>query len=189
MGIRRRSGSKKKSSGPLGGGCALWLAAIVGWAISAAIFPKLPDYEKTLEKGELQEGTVLRVENVENISINDRHPKRVHFEYGDDRQGSMILAMKERASKGQEIKVRVLGDQAYPVGLDPLAKPGWVNLALLAALVIGSLLLVFGILRLAVIGGALFAGGRALLKQHGSSGNSSGPPPPPGPFPPPPPPQ
>lgn len=180
MGIQVSSGSGKKgASGSAGCGCFLLVVVLVAWGISALIFPKLPGYDKTMEQGEVIPGKVLRVETIENITINDRHPRDVHFEYGDQQEGSMRLAMDEKATQGQSLNVRVLGDQAYPEGLRPFRKPKWLNLLLTGGVVVASLFLVFGLLRLLVIGGVLFAAGRSMMKK-----DEAPPPPPPPPAPP-----
>lgn len=181
LGNSKRNSSGKRSSGPIGSGCALWIVAAVGFGITALVFPKLPDYKKTLEHGEVVEGKVLRVEEVDNITVNGRHPKRIVFSYGDGGEATLMLAMGERAKKDQPLKVRVLGDRAYPEGIDLFAKPRWLNLALFAAAGLGSVMVAFGVLRLAAIGGLLFAGAKALAKDRSET------PPPPPPSPPPPP--
>lgn len=183
MGIRiGRPQGRKRGSGSLGGGCALWIVVLAIWGICALIFPKLPGYDETLERGEQVSGEVVRVENVENMTINGRNPRRVFYRYGDGREASMIMALDQRAAAGEKLKVRLLGDQAYPEGIRPLAKPGWLNAVLILGAVFGTLLVVAGVLRLLVIGGVLFAAGRSMLKKDDSPPpEDSPPPPPPGP--------
>ena len=182
--IRVGSGQNSKS-GPLAGGCSLWVIVLVVWGICAFALPKLPDYEKTLEQGKVVDGVVTSVTPVKNIRINKRHPNQVSFRYGDGQEDSLILAMDQNARKGQAVKVRVLGQHAYPEDLKPLAKPRWLNYALIGAAVFATLLLGFGILRLLLVGGALFAGGWALIKNLGDSrSHRNSPPPPPPPAPP-----
>ncbi|MCH7228163.1 hypothetical protein [Haloferula sp. A504] len=183
MGIQVSRGSGKKgASGSAGCGCFLLVFVLIAWGISALIFPKLPGYDETMEQGEAVPGKVIRVETVENVTINDRHPRRVIFGYGDGQEGSMMLAMDETAMEGQELSIRVMGDQAYPEGLDPFKRPSWLNPLLVAGIIVASLFLLFGILRLLVIGGVLFAAGRSIMKK-----NDPSPPPPPPPAPPAPP--
>jgi hypothetical protein len=154
------------------------------WGICALILPKLPDFKETLEQGKVVDGVVVSVAPVENITINERHPRRVSFRYGDGQEGSMILAMSQNATEGQAVKVRVLGEHAYPEDLKPLAKPWWLNLVLIAAAAFATLFLGFGVLRLLLVGGALFAGGRALMKKNQESKSPGNSPPPPPPIPP-----
>jgi len=177
----------KGSFGSLGGGCFLLVFVGAAWAICAAIFPKLPDYEKVMQDGEVVAGEVVREEKVNNVTINGKNPRRVHYHYGEGKKGSMTLALGQSASKGK-IEVRVLGDIAYPVGLRPLAQPKWLKYAFIGGLIFASLILVGGIIRLLFLGGILVTAGHALLKDKNSEKPpplSPGPPPssPPGPPP------
>ncbi len=164
---------KKSSKGSLGGGCFLLVFVGIAWGICAMIFPKLPDYDKVMKEGEVTTGEVVRVETVSNVKINGKSPRRVHFSYGGGEKNSMTLAMGENTSKGKKINVRVLGDNAYPEGLRPLAQPRWLKFAFIGGIIFASILLVSGIIRLLLIGGVLFATGHALLKDK----NSEKPPP------------
>ncbi|NNM30476.1 MAG: hypothetical protein HKO57_13220, partial [Akkermansiaceae bacterium] len=88
MGNRRNTGS----IGSAGCGCFLWIGVFVCWGFLMVIFPKLPDYEETMAQGRVVPGKVLRIETVENVTINDRHPRRVVFRYGEEQEGYMTLA-------------------------------------------------------------------------------------------------
>lgn len=169
--------SNKKSSGSIGGGCFLFIFALAGWGICALIFPKLPDYSKVMEEGEIVPGEVIRVEKVDNVTINGGNPKKVFYSYGDGKEASMMLAMRESTSAGKKIEVRVLGENAYPVDLRPLAKPRWVNYAVIGLAIFATFLIAIGILRLLLVGGVLVAAGHALLKDKKSNTNSDQPPP------------
>lgn len=160
--------NNSKSSGSLGCGCFLMIFVLFGWGFSILIFPKLPDYEETLERGDVVPGEVLRVETVENITINGRHPRRVVYRYGEGegREASLLLAMDQSAKSGQPLDVRVLGENAYPEGLRPFAKPKWLQWGLIGVSCFAGLLITTGILRLLLIGGVLIAVGRSLLKKE-----------------------
>lgn len=175
------SSSQGKSMGSLGGGIFLCIAVVFGWWISGVIFPKLPDYEETMEQGQVMKGEVLRTEPVDNVTINGRNPVKVFFRYGEE-EAEMTMALGERAKKGQALKVRVLNGHAYPEEIEALVRPGWLKYTFIAAFLLGGIMIGFGLLRLLVIGGVLFAAGRSMLKKDDS------PPPPPGPDVPPPPP-
>lgn len=156
----------------------MWIVVAVIWGICALIFPKLPSYDETMASGEVVAGKVLRVETVENITINDKHPKRVVYQYGEETEASMLMALSQSAKKGQALKIRVLDGQAYPEGIRPLAKPKWLKFVLIGGVILGCILMGLGILRLLIIGGVLFAAGKALTKQ-----DTPPPPPPPAPGP------
>ncbi len=89
----------------------------------------------------------------------------------------MTMALDESATLGQAIQIRVLDGNAYPEGIRPLVRPAWLKYALIGGAVLGSIMIGLGILRLLLIGGVLFAAGRAATKQKT-------PPPPPPPAPP-----
>lgn len=65
--------------GSMGCGCFLWLAVLVGWGFCFLIFPKLPGYDDAMKRGEQVPGKVLRVETVDNVKINGKHPRRVVY--------------------------------------------------------------------------------------------------------------
>lgn len=165
----------------MGCGCLLWIMVLLGWGMSLLIFPKLPNYEEAMIRGEIIEGEVLRTEVVENVTINDKNPVKVLFRYGEE-EGEMTMALGETAEAGQAIKVRVLNGHAYPEDIEALIQPGWLKTAFVSAFLFGSVLIGLGVLRLLVLGGVIFAAGRSILKKDHS------PPPPPGPDVPPPPP-
>ena len=166
--IGSRNSSHSRKSGPIGGGLSLIIIAIAGWFLCNLIFPKLPDYKEAMSRGELVEGRITKVEEVSNITINKRHPKRVTYPYQEAKEGSMVLAMDQKASEGASVTLRVLGENAYPKDLKPLAKPSWLSTALIGAGILGLFLIVKGILRLLVIGGALAVGLHALLGNKSS---------------------
>jgi hypothetical protein len=160
----------------MGCGCFLWVLVAAAWGIIALIFPKLPGYDEAMERGDVVPGKVLRVETVDNVTINDKHPRRVIYSYGDGQEGSMTMALDESASEGQALKVRVMGEQAYPEDIRPLAKPSWLKFVLIGGALLGTLFIALGVIRLLIIGGVLFTAGRSLGK-----GNQAPPPPPPPP--------
>jgi len=175
----------KNSKGSLGSGCFLIIFAAAFWGIGLLIYPKLPDYDEVMEKGQVVPGEVIKVETIKNVTINDKNPRKVHFRYGDGKKSSMTLAFGEKASPEKAIKVRVLGDLAYPEDLKPLTRPGWVKLLIIGLIVLGSLLFLGGFLRLLLMGGALVVAGHTFFKERR---NKQPPPrngPPAGPGPPP----
>lgn len=175
MGFQENRGSK----GSAGCGCFLLIFAAVGWGICLLMFPKMPDYDKTMERGTQVPGKVLRLETVENVEINGKNPRNVIYRYGDGKEGSMRIAMGETASQGQEIQVRVLGEHAYPEGIEPFMRPWWVTALLIGMAVLGSLSLIWGVVKLLLIGGVLATAGGALLKKKGNQAPPPPPPPPP----------
>ncbi|BCX47969.1 hypothetical protein HAHE_18770 [Haloferula helveola] len=167
----------RNSKGSLGCGCFLMLFVLAGWGFTFLIFPKIPDYDEAMRDGERVPGTVVRIETVENVTINNKHPRKVVYRYGEDQEGTMTMALDESAKEGQTVQVRVLGQYAYPEGIRPLAQPGWLKVVLIGGALLAVLFIGFGILRLLVIGGALFAAGRGLAKRQDP--NQPPPPPPP----------
>lgn len=159
---------RRGRGGPLGtaiGGCALWFFALIFGGIFYLVFPKAPGYDDTMERGDIVPGEVVRVETMSNTRINGRNPQRVVFRFGDGREASMVMAMDQAAAEGQALQVRVLDDHAYPEGIRPLVMPLVVKLIPVGAALLGTLLLVFGIIRLLVLGGILFAAGRAVSSR------------------------
>jgi hypothetical protein len=156
--------SKKGSLGSVGCGFFLWVIVLAAWGITALIFPKMPGYKEAMERGDVVDGKVLRIETVENVRINERHPRRVIYRYGEE-QGEMTMAMSESAKDGQAIKVRVLDGQAYPEDIRPLASPSWLKFVFIGGIVLGAIMIGLGILKLLIIGGVLFAAGRELMKK------------------------
>lgn len=156
--------SKKGSLGSVGCGCFLWVFVLVGWGFTVLIFPKMPGYKEAMERGEVVDGKVLRIETVENVTLNERHPRRIIYSYGEE-EGAMTMAMSESAKDGQAIKVRVLDGQAYPEGIRPLASPSWLKFVFIGGIVLGAIMIGVGILKLLIIGGVLFAAGRELMKK------------------------
>ena len=156
--------SKKGSQGSIGCGCFLWVLVLVTWGITSLIFPKMPGYKEAMERGQVVDGEVLRIETVENVTINERHPRRVIYRYGEE-EGTMTMALSETAKSGQAIKVRVLDGQAYPEDIRPLASPSWLKFVFIGVIALGALMIGLGILKLLIIGGVLFAAGRELLKK------------------------
>ena len=183
MGREGSSGSK----GSAGCGCFLLVGVLVVWGICYALFPKLPRYGEVMERGEPVSGEVTRVETIENVTLNGKKPQRVVYSYGDGKTGSMMMALGESASEGNSIEVRVLGDYAYPEGIDPLIRPRWLNYGLLFFAAVGLMSFVAGLLRLLLMGGALVVAGKLLTKGKGGGSQTPPPPPPPPSSPPPPP--
>lgn len=175
--MSRRGNTSDKGSA--GCGCLLLVMALFGWGFCFLIFPKMPGYDAAMEDGDTVPGKVVRIETVENVTINDEHPKRVVFSYGEDKEGSMMMAMKESASEGQSVQIKVLGENAYPQDIEPFAKPSWLNYLLIGATALGLLFLVWGVLRLLLIGGILISAAKKAKDQGG--GEPPPPPPPPAP--------
>jgi hypothetical protein len=149
----------------MGFGCMLIFVSVVAWFIALAIFPKLPDYDDTMSTGERIAGQVVSVEEATNIKVNGRHPKLVTYSYGDAGEATLMIAMDESAEVGSDIEVRVKGSQAYPEGLRPFRKPGWLQGVIIGAIILGTLLFLGGIIRLLIIGGSLFAIGHSLFRR------------------------
>ena len=158
----------------------LWLVVLAGWGFFYLVFPKVPGYEETMKHGEPVPGKIVRIEEVQNIKINSRHPRRVWFEYGDGKQGNMMIAMKAKVREDRQILVRVLGEQAYPEGIQPLTKPSWLKFVFGAGIVLGGLMIASGVFRLVLLGG-LVGGGLLAAKKVIDDKKQPPPPPPPAP--------
>lgn len=133
------------------------VVAVVLGGIFWVIFPRLPDYDRTLASGTTHRGEITSVEEATSIKVNGRHPKRIKFRFAGEREGEMLLAMDESATVGQAVTVRELEGHAYPEGLDPLRMPKLMTLLPIALGGFGAVLLVFGFLRLLLAGGLLLA--------------------------------
>lgn len=85
-------------------------------------------------------------------------------------KGSMTMAMNESVKEGKEIKVRVLGEHAYPEDIRPLAKPPWLKFILIGLAFFGNLLIAGGVFRLLLIGGVLagtfFVARKSMAKEN-----------------------
>jgi hypothetical protein len=98
------------------------------FALSAMI-PHQADFKKVSSEGQPASGVVTRVDTVYNITINDVHPKAVHFTYavgGEDRQATMdTMSLDEVADwkSGQPVQIRYLGPDAVIPSLEPLDFP------------------------------------------------------------------
>ena len=201
MGSNEGGGSK----GTAGCGCFTLLFVLAAWGFCWIICPKLPDYKEVMKNGEVVDGKIIRITEVQNVTINEKHPREITYAYGEDQEATMRIAMRERVKSGADVRVRVLGDLAYPEDIRPFAMPGWLKVVLIVIALFGLGTMVWGILRLLVIGGVLFAAGREAFrgKRNGQviqpgtpappapPGSDTPPPPPPptdDPSPPPPPP-
>jgi len=147
---RRRSGG---CGGFFAGIVCLVIAGIFGLVLRFGV-PANEGHAEIMRSGQSLPGTVTRVEEFTSLTVNGRHPDRIHYAFGENREESMIAAFSEKnkVRAGAKITVKATADRGYPLGIEPFAVPVWLWLAPAAIGGLGLLVLAWTIAKLLLAG-------------------------------------